>query len=196
VASFARHWRSRLSSFPRSLSSAKAGERESTPQTLGSVPSGVRRPQTPAPAPARLAANSHLGHYQDTAKWSNPPGAFGRYDPWDFAVGAQRTFLVLRCENNLKLATLQGKLGSSMRSHCTVCGGRLELWERVWGRFDHPSCRSIVLARYALPSLCFQRSPFASGVATSGREPETPLTTAPTLPNAERAQAPSTQCVR
>jgi len=38
AASFARYRRSTLSSFPRSLSSADAGERESTPQTFGKVP--------------------------------------------------------------------------------------------------------------------------------------------------------------
>jgi len=39
-----------------------------------------------------------------------------------------------------------------MKNHCTVCDGRLGMWERVWGRFDHPTCRSGSTAkRPALP---------------------------------------------
>jgi len=29
-----------------------------------------------------------------------------------------------------------------MKNHCTVCDGQLDIWERLWGRFDHPACRS------------------------------------------------------
>lgn len=78
-----------------------------------------------------------------------------------------------------------------MRKYCAVCGERLELWERVWGRFDHASCRSIVLARDAVHSLAFQKTPFTSGVATSGRESGMPFSTAASLPNAERTQLPA-----
>jgi hypothetical protein len=82
-----------------------------------------------------------------------------------------------------------------MRNYCTVCGERLELWERVWGRFDHARCRSIVPARYAVPSLSFQKSPYTAGVATSGGEPGIPLRTATTLPNSERTQVSAAQSV-
>jgi hypothetical protein len=107
------------------------------------------------------------------------------------APGAQRAFRALRCVNGLKLAKFHAKSGSSMRKCCAVCGERLGLWERVWGRFDHARCRAIVLARYAEHSLAFQKTPFASAVATSGGEPGNPFSPAPTPPNAERAQAPA-----
>jgi hypothetical protein len=35
-----------------------------------------------------------------------------------------------------------------MRKYCTVCSKRLEFWERLWGRFDHDRCRTMVEARY------------------------------------------------
>ena len=65
VVSFARHAHSWVQSFPRSLSSAKAGERESTPQAIGNTPPtdwipasagmtgvlrGIRFQMTPLPA--------------------------------------------------------------------------------------------------------------------------------------------------
>ncbi len=37
-----------------------------------------------------------------------------------------------------------------MRNYCTVCGGRLQVWERVWGRLDHASCRSEDTAKKAV----------------------------------------------
>jgi len=38
-----------------------------------------------------------------------------------------------------------------MKNHCTVCDGRLGLWERMWGRFDHPACRSGSTAKHPAP---------------------------------------------
>lgn len=38
-----------------------------------------------------------------------------------------------------------------MRNHCTVCDGRLDLLQRMWGRFDHPSCRSRSTAKLPAP---------------------------------------------
>jgi hypothetical protein len=38
-----------------------------------------------------------------------------------------------------------------MRKHCTVCDGRLGMWERMWGRFDHPTCRSGSTAKHPAP---------------------------------------------
>jgi hypothetical protein len=38
-----------------------------------------------------------------------------------------------------------------MKNHCTVCGGRLDMWERMWGRFDHPTCRSGSTAKHPAP---------------------------------------------
>jgi len=46
------------------------------------------------------------------------------------------------CGNDLEVTKLQGKLGKVMRNQCMLCGKQLELWERVWGRFDHARCRS------------------------------------------------------
>ena len=46
-----------------------------------------------------------------------------------------------------------------MRNQCTVCGKRLELWERVWGRFDHASCRSTGQERQQIPSSLFGDGP-------------------------------------
>lgn len=39
-----------------------------------------------------------------------------------------------------------------MKNHCTVCDGRLHMWERMWGRFDHPTCRSRSTAKHTVPS--------------------------------------------
>ena len=38
-----------------------------------------------------------------------------------------------------------------MRTHCTVCAGRLDMWERMWGRFDHPTCRSGSIGKHPEP---------------------------------------------
>lgn len=38
-----------------------------------------------------------------------------------------------------------------MKNYCTVCGGRLHMWERMWGRFDHPTCRSGSTAKHPAP---------------------------------------------
>ena len=75
------------------------------------------------------------------------------------AAGAQCAFLALRCMNDVKTAMLQGLSGSGMRNYCTVCGERLELWERVWGRFDHASCRSVVPTRQGGSPFLFSSAP-------------------------------------
>ena len=38
-----------------------------------------------------------------------------------------------------------------MKNRCTVCDGRLDMWERMWGRFDHPTCRSGSTAKHPAP---------------------------------------------
>jgi hypothetical protein len=38
-----------------------------------------------------------------------------------------------------------------MKNHCTVCDGRLDIWERIWGRFDHAACRSSSTAKHPAP---------------------------------------------
>ena len=38
-----------------------------------------------------------------------------------------------------------------MKNYCTVCGGRLHVWERMWGRFDHLPCRSGSTAKNPAP---------------------------------------------
>ena len=38
-----------------------------------------------------------------------------------------------------------------MKNHCTVCDGRLGMWERMWGRFDHPACRAGPTAEHPAP---------------------------------------------
>ncbi len=46
-----------------------------------------------------------------------------------------------------------------MRKHCTMCGKRLELWERVWGRFDHSRCRSTTQVRNPVSFSLFRHHP-------------------------------------
>ena len=46
-----------------------------------------------------------------------------------------------------------------MRNQCTVCGKQLELWERVWGRFDHASCRSMAQGHKAGSSFLCKSHP-------------------------------------
>jgi hypothetical protein len=38
-----------------------------------------------------------------------------------------------------------------MKNYCTVCDGRLDMWERMWGRFDHRTCRSGSTAKHPAP---------------------------------------------
>jgi len=38
-----------------------------------------------------------------------------------------------------------------MKNYCTVCDGRLNIWDRLWGRFDHPTCRSSSTAKDPAP---------------------------------------------
>jgi hypothetical protein len=44
----------------------------------------------------------------------------------------------------------QAQIEIRMRKNCTVCGQQLEIWERVWGRFDHARCRSNIQGRHRL----------------------------------------------
>jgi len=53
-----------------------------------------------------------------------------------------------------------------MKNYCTVCHGRLDMWERMWGRFDHPTCRSGNTAKHPAPlaptqtQSCQQKRPY------------------------------------
>jgi len=49
-----------------------------------------------------------------------------------------------------------------MRNCCSVCDGRLQIWERVGDRVDHPSCRFKGTAMKPVPSASYPKSPFTA----------------------------------
>jgi hypothetical protein len=57
-----------------------------------------------------------------------------------------------------------------MRNCCTVCHGRLHIWQRVWGRVDHPSCRSKSMEKKPVPRASYAKSPVTTIRITPGGE--------------------------
>jgi hypothetical protein len=57
-----------------------------------------------------------------------------------------------------------------MRNCCTVCDGGLQIWERVWGRVDHPSCRFKGTAKKPVPPASYAKSPVRAITITPGGE--------------------------
>jgi len=72
-----------------------------------------------------------------------------------------------------------------MKNHCTVCDGRLDMWERMWGRFDHPTCRSGSTPKHSAPPGPSANSLVPAKTAVPGKEVGIAFRYLAVLPGAE-----------
>jgi hypothetical protein len=81
------------------------------------------------------------------------------------------------------------KPGLTMRNCCSVCGRRLQVWERLWGRVDHPTCRSKSTAKNPIVSSSYAKSPVTAITPTAEDEIGMEFNHAATLPRTEETRA-------